>query len=316
MPEEDAPLLVVGAGIGGPATAVALGRRRIPASALVTGDPACGFRTHPGGAALRLRSGRRVSGRGIVAADGIDSPVRSRLYGAQPAVRSGTTCLRGLTTAAAGEQDDGQDGRPDDGQHSGAVRAWWGDRLQFGIIPLPAGRTSWFALAPTAVLTARQQDGPGGLAPPTGASSPGSPPRWRTCWRGPLRRARWRRNCAAARGAAVEDAAVLARRLDATPGTASAFRAYEAERRARVRRIQNQALRMNQLARLPAGPLSSLRDLAMASLPGPVERFAVRRMFDGPPPCPWPVRHAPFGMPRWARCGARRTDRPPGRTAP
>ncbi|MGW7135465.1 FAD-dependent oxidoreductase [Streptomyces xanthophaeus] len=90
---------------------------RIPASALVTGDPACGFRTHPGGAELRLRSGRRLSGRGIVAADGIDSLVRSRLYGAQPAVRSGTTCLRGLTTAAAGEQDDGpddgRDGRPD-----------------------------------------------------------------------------------------------------------------------------------------------------------------------------------------------------------
>ncbi|MGW9371542.1 FAD-dependent oxidoreductase [Streptomyces xanthophaeus] len=43
---------------------------RIPASALVTGDPACGFRTHPGGAELRLRSGRRLSGRGIVAADG------------------------------------------------------------------------------------------------------------------------------------------------------------------------------------------------------------------------------------------------------
>ncbi|WP_031152619.1 FAD-dependent monooxygenase [Streptomyces xanthophaeus] len=85
-------------------------------------------------------------------------------------------------------------------------------------------------------------------------------------------------------GQAVEDAAVLARRLDATPGTASAFRAYEAERRARVRWIQNQALRMNKLGRLPAGPLSSLRDLAMASLPGPAERFAVRRMFDGPPP--------------------------------
>ncbi|MGW6872668.1 hypothetical protein ACWGHA_10075 [Streptomyces xanthophaeus] len=230
MPEEDAPLLVVGAGIGGPATAVALGRRRIPyvlvealpqpgaidagvllqhntvrvldalgasqrstpptwkgrpalrprASTAGTCPRPCrhgsspppssratppAFRTHPGGAELRLRSGRRLSGRGIVAADGIDPPVRSRLYGAQPAVRSGTTCLRGLTTAAAGEQDDGQDGRPDDGQHSGAVSAWWGDRLQFGIIPLPAGRTSWFALAPTAVLTARQQDGPGGLAP-------------------------------------------------------------------------------------------------------------------------------------------------------
>ncbi|MGW6857428.1 hypothetical protein [Streptomyces xanthophaeus] len=153
--------------------------------------------------------------------------------------------------------------------------------------------------------------------PPTGASSPGSPPRWRTCWRGPLRRARWRRNCAAARGAAVEDAAVLARRLDATPGTASAFRAYEAERRAGVRRIQNQALRMNQLARLPAGPLSSLRDLAMASLPGPAERFAVRRMFDGPPAvtlarAPRPVRYAKVG-PLW--CTADRPAAGANRTA-
>lgn len=89
---------------------------RIDDGCLVTGDPVIGFETGAGGVAVYLRSGARLQGRGLVAADGIDSRIRARLHGDRPAVRSGTTCLREVTETDTCPPDE--------------VREWWGHRLQ------------------------------------------------------------------------------------------------------------------------------------------------------------------------------------------
>ncbi|MFI6080246.1 FAD-dependent monooxygenase [Streptomyces sp. NPDC051217] len=257
---------------------------------LVTGDPVIGFETAAGGVAVYLRSGERLPGRGLVAADGIDSLIRARLHGDRPAVSSGTTCLRGVTETAAE--------RPDE------VLEWWGYRLQFGIIPLPDGRSSWFALIPTPAHPVLDPDDrltfyqrlyrqfPREARDSLAATEPKNTVEFE------LRHRPWRGgsgavtllgdaahpmlpNLGQGAGQAIEDAAVLARRLDNAASPAAAFRAYEQERRARVRWIQRQAIRMNQIASVPSGPLSTARDAVLRGLPARLERTSVMRMFDG-----------------------------------
>lgn len=256
---------------------------------LLTGDPVVGFEVSAGGVAVYLRSGERVQGRGLVAADGIDSLVRARLHGDRPAVDS-TTCLRGVTEVSAELPDE--------------VLEWWGFRLQFGIIPLPDGRSSWFALIPTPARPVRDpadrlafyqrlyRNFPAQARDLLAATEP------RNTIEVELRHRPWRGgsgavtllgdaahpmlpNLGQGAGQAIEDAAALARRLASTASVADAFRAYEQERRARVRWIQRQAIRMNQIASVPSGPLGTARDAVLRGLPARVERTSVMRMFDG-----------------------------------
>lgn len=263
---------------------------RLHDGCLVTGDPVIGFEVAAGGAAVYLNSGERLRGRGLVAADGIDSLIRARLHGDRPAVRSGTTCLRGVTETPAE--------RPDE------VLEWWGYRLQFGIIPLPDGRSSWFALIPTPKRPAQDPDDrltfyrrlyrkfPTQVRELLAATEP------KNTIELELRHRPWRGgsgpvtllgdaahpmlpNLGQGAGQAIEDAAVLARRLDGTVSVSAAFRAYEQERRARVQWIQRQAIRMNQIASVPSGPLSTARDAVLSGLPARLERTSVMRMFDG-----------------------------------
>jgi 2-polyprenyl-6-methoxyphenol hydroxylase-like FAD-dependent oxidoreductase len=263
---------------------------RLDSGCLVTGDPVIGFETHADTVAVHLRSGERLHGRGLVAADGIDSLIRARLHGDRPAVRSGTTCLRGVTETSPDLPDE--------------VREWWGHRLQFGIIPLPDGRSSWFALIPTPAhsvpdpgdrLTFYQRlyrDFPAPVRDLLAATQP------ENTIEVELRHRPWRGgfgavtllgdaahpmlpNLGQGAGQAIEDAAVLARRLDGAASVAAAFRAFEQERRARVRWIQRQAVRMNQIASVPSGPLSTVRDAVLRGLPARLERTTVMRMFDG-----------------------------------
>ncbi|WP_371541390.1 FAD-dependent monooxygenase [Streptomyces sp. NBC_00554] len=257
---------------------------------LLTGDPVIGFEMSAGGVAVYLRSGERLQGRGLVAADGIGSLVRARLHGDRPAVHAGTTCLRGVTEVSADLPDE--------------VLEWWGYRLQFGIIPLSDGRSSWFALIPTPTrpvpdpadrLTFYQRlyrEFPAQVRDLLAATAP------ENTIEVELRHGPWRGgsgavtllgdaahpmlpNLGQGAGQAIEDAAVLARRLDTTASVADAFRNYEQERRARVRWIQRQAIRMNHLASVPRGPLSTARDAVLRGLPARVERTSVMRMFDG-----------------------------------
>jgi 2-polyprenyl-6-methoxyphenol hydroxylase-like FAD-dependent oxidoreductase len=263
---------------------------RLDDGCLVTGDPVIGFETCADTVAVYLRSGERLQGRGLVAADGIDSLIRARLHGDRPAVRSGTTCLRGVTETST--------------DRSGEVREWWGHRLQFGIIPLPDGRSSWFALIPTPARTVPE---PGERlmfyqrlyrhfpAPARDLLAATQP---QNTIEVELRHRPWRGgfgavtllgdaahpmlpNLGQGAGQAIEDAAALARRLDRAASVAGAFRAFEQERRGRVRWIQRQAVRMNQIASVPSGPLSTVRDAVLRGLPARVERTTVMRMFDG-----------------------------------
>jgi len=263
---------------------------RLDERCLVAGDPVIGFETSAAGVAVYLRSGERLRGRGLVAADGIDSRIRARLHGDQPAIRSGTTCLRGICETDTYPPDE--------------VREWWGHRLQFGIIPLRDGRGSWFALIPTppdslpdpadrlAYYRELYREFPDAVRSSLAATKPEDTVEVE------LRHRPWRGgfdavtllgdaahpmlpNLGQGAGQAIEDGATLARRLDRAASVAGAFRAYEQERRARVRWIQRQAVRMNQLASVPSGPLSTARDAVLRGLPARVERTSVMRMFDG-----------------------------------
>jgi 2-polyprenyl-6-methoxyphenol hydroxylase-like FAD-dependent oxidoreductase len=263
---------------------------RLDNDCLVTGEPVIGFETSADAVTVHLRSGERLRGRGLVAADGIDSLIRRRLHGAQPAIRSGTTCLRGVTETSTD--------RPSE------VREWWGYRLQFGIIPLPDGRSSWFALIPT---PARAVEDPADRLTfyqrlyrlfPAPARDLLAATKPQDTIEVELRHRPWRGgfgavtllgdaahpmlpNLGQGAGQAIEDAAALARRLDGTASVADAFRAFEQERRARVQWIQRQALRLNQLASVPSGPFSAARDAVLSNLPARAERATVTRMFNG-----------------------------------
>jgi 2-polyprenyl-6-methoxyphenol hydroxylase-like FAD-dependent oxidoreductase len=263
---------------------------QLPDEHLITGDPVIGFETTVGAVAVYLRSGERLQGRGLVAADGIDSLIRARLHGDQPAVHSGTNCLRGVTDTSTDLLDE--------------VREWWGYRLQFGIIPLPDGRSSWFALIPTPDRPVRDpvdrltfyqrlyRKFPAEVRDLLAATEP------ENTIEVELRHRPWRGgfgavtllgdaahpmlpNLGQGAGQAIEDAAVLARRLNGAVSVADAFRAFEQERRARVRWIQRQAVRMNQIASVPSGPLGAVRDAVLRGLPARIERTSVMRMFDG-----------------------------------
>jgi salicylate hydroxylase len=67
---------------------------------------------------------------------------------------------------------------------------------------------------------------------------------------------------------ALEDAVVLSDCLDAHPDDeASAFRAFEAKRRARAQRVQAMSLRQGRIYHL-APPLSWARDAVLRGAPG------------------------------------------------
>lgn len=80
----------------------------------------------------------------LVAADGIHSPIREQLFGPHPLRYAGYTCWRGLAGCASGLPE-------------GQAVERWGRGRRFGIVPVAADRTYWFA---TLNAPAGGEDGP------------------------------------------------------------------------------------------------------------------------------------------------------------
>lgn len=111
-------------------------RTELPAGVLRTGHEVIAVRPTPDGASVELADGGCLDAALVVAADGIRSGIRRRLYPTHPGSRyAGYTTWRGVTH------------RPVDLR--GVVGETWGAGERFGILGLPDGRVSWFATAST-----------------------------------------------------------------------------------------------------------------------------------------------------------------------
>lgn len=119
----------------------------LPPAWVSTGAAVTGIEGSPGGATVTYEcsSGtRRVTGDVVIAADGIDSTVRRRLWPeAQPPVFDGRTCWRGVTRPGATPTAESITVTRDQ---------------QFGMMPLPGDRTYWFLLATAPLPGVRYRD--------------------------------------------------------------------------------------------------------------------------------------------------------------
>ncbi|MEX1365988.1 MAG: FAD-dependent monooxygenase [Nannocystaceae bacterium] len=106
----------------------------LPAGILRCNSEATDVRADDEGVTVLLRDGTELRGRALVGADGIHSRVRASLWEQVPLRYAGYTCWRGVAPVA----------RP---LGEGAMSERWGRGLRFGIVPLSAHETYWFAVA-------------------------------------------------------------------------------------------------------------------------------------------------------------------------
>jgi 2-polyprenyl-6-methoxyphenol hydroxylase-like FAD-dependent oxidoreductase len=237
---------------------------------------ATGFREDEAGVELLLRDGSSVRGQVLVGADGLRSPVRAGLLGARPPRYAGYTSWRCVVASAPGVTP-------------GLASESWGPGARFGIVPLPGGRTYWYA---TANRPAGGTDASAGALLPLfeGWHAP-IPELLAASGSGILRTdihdrpqaPRWTRGRVTLLGdaahpmtpnlgqggcQAIEDAVVLARELARSPtDLPRALGRYEARRREHTARVTETARRLGALGQWRLAPARAVRD-ALLSLPG------------------------------------------------
>jgi 2-polyprenyl-6-methoxyphenol hydroxylase-like FAD-dependent oxidoreductase len=227
--------------------------RALPDSCLAPSHRLEGFRQDSEGVWARFATGLEVRADGLVAADGINSAVRSQLHGRGAPNYRGYCIWRGIAPA-------------NPGCARGRNSETWGRGRRFGIMPIGQGRICWYATrngppeqagAPEAwkaELQERFQDWHAPIPALIAATPPEELIKVDACDRDPLRR--WgdgritllgdaahpiTPNLGQGAGLAIEDAACLAKCVPAAGGLAAAFRAYEARRRCRTARVARQA---------------------------------------------------------------------------
>lgn len=102
----------------------------LPDGVLHTGSASSTIRQTPDSVILTLADGREIEGSGLIAADGIHSPIRRQLQPDRSSRYAGYTCWRGVARMAL--------------PHSDASETW-GPAGRFGIVPLSEDRVYWFA---------------------------------------------------------------------------------------------------------------------------------------------------------------------------
>ena len=110
---------------------------RVLADALPEGILSCsaevvGLEQDEGGVDVRCVDGSRTRGRAVIGADGIHSRVRQAIIGDRPLRYAGYTCWRGVAPVS----------RP---LGAGMMSERWGRGQRFGIVPICAEQTYWFA---------------------------------------------------------------------------------------------------------------------------------------------------------------------------
>ena len=248
-----------------------------------------GFAQDGGGVTVRFAGGREERGDVLVAADGLHSEVRARLFGRTAPTFVGTTVWRAVAPLA----------------HPSLVNntETWGRGCRFGLQSLGEGRVYWFAAA-----NARE-----GALVPVGERRAALAQRFRG-WREPVEEAidrseedaivqsdvydrpplpRWSEGRVTllgdaahpmtpdmAQGAAqaIEDALVLAASLRSEPDVGEALRAYERERLPRAYAVVTLARRLHRLSQLDHPLACGVRNTPVRVVAAAVQRaLGVRR---------------------------------------
>ena len=239
------------------------------------------------GVAVVTRQGQHLLADGLIGADGLWGRVRTQLLGDVPPRMTGHAAFRTMLSAAQ---------VPDDLRHN-EIAVWWGHRVHVVSYPVDSGQF-WnvVVLAQTPDVTASTQDSAmhqgwsldartqdvrralGHTCEPLCSliEIPTAWKRWNlfdrpavTCWgegaTSLLGDAAHPMLPYLAQGAAMalEDAAVLARCVQATSGTAQALRQYEALRTPRTERVVRHARRNGQIFHM-RGPLALARNAVLA----------------------------------------------------
>ncbi len=261
----------------------------LPPETLVTGTAIAGVAIEGDGATLEHADGTRTAARIVVGADGIHSAIRTALHGEQPLRDSGQIAWRGIAPHAFA-----------DDEPSGET---WGRRARFGIVPISATDTYWFAVLDAADSPPETADQRAALRElfaswhepiPALLDTEGPVIRTPILDRPPIDE--WGNGSVTLLGdaahpmtpnlgqggcQAIEDAWVLAaalgKGLDAT-----ALRRYERARNQRARRFVDESWKFGKLAQTPSGIVRALRNTAMRVLPQRMldSRIAWTRDFD------------------------------------
>lgn len=242
-----------------------------------------GFTQKRGQVCAHFADGREVHGDVLIGADGVHSATRAQLFGKAMPRYAGYTCWRGIARIA-------REG----------IETWaWGNRMQFGVIPMSRGRAYWFA----------QQRAPEGEAEQEG---------WRKCavwnlfaqWPDPIPAVieateetqilrndiyeteplpHWSRGQVTLLGdaahtmtpdlgqgacQAIEDAVVLGACLRSEPDTVLALKQYEARRLSRTKRVALLARLIGQAIHTTNPVVAVTRDFLIRTIP---ERLLVQR---------------------------------------
>jgi len=231
-------------------------RAQLPEGCLVLGQRIEAYSQDGNGVTARSAGGLEASADGLIAADGINSAIRSQIHGPGEPVYRGYCIWRGIAPEIPGAVQ-------------GHISETWGSGRRFGIMPMGRGRVCWYA---TRNCAASQSDAPEGrksevldmfrdwhgpIPALIGSTHPADIIKNDARDLKPLRK--WgdgrvtllgdaahaiTPNVGQGACMAIEDAACLAKCLLASADVASAFRSYEAKRGPRTAHIARQARRI------------------------------------------------------------------------
>ncbi len=243
-----------------------------------------GFEPTEAGVVVRLSDGSTRRADALVGADGLRSRVRAGLLGDEPLRYAGYTTWRGVARGVA------SDGR--------ATGEYWGPGARFGVVPIGHGETYWFAVR-NAPEGGSDEGDPregllglfGGWPEPIGALIEATPreavirtdtfdrppsPKWgagRVTLLGDAAHP-MTPNLGQGAAQALEDALVLARQVEATPGDLEgALRRYEAQRQPRAAWMVEASWQMGAIGQWEGAFARGVRNLLLRMTPkGAVKR--------------------------------------------
>jgi 2-polyprenyl-6-methoxyphenol hydroxylase-like FAD-dependent oxidoreductase len=275
------------------APSIAIHRARLQATLLAaldgshvhTGRELVGFEQEKAVVHARFKGGSRATGALLVGADGLHSVVRRQLLGDTPLRYAGYTSWRGVAPVAGLSP-----------AHE-AIEIW-GRGLRFGIVPIAADETYWFAVAnePAGGSGAERTmllERFAGFGEPVRALLEATPAerilRTDIQDRKPVSSWSSGRVCLLGDAAhpttpnlgqggcmAIEDAVVLAHCLTKCANLGEALRAYEKKRVERTAKIVSASWQFGRIAQLEGRVVTWLRDLALRATPASQVRASLR----------------------------------------